>query len=87
MRVINRQNKERQDGQCVHNITLWRAHLTIVAMKSNNYYIFQACICIFALVIQHANRIFSEPYYINTLSPVATLALPYFSRYLTNGRF
>jgi hypothetical protein len=87
MKVTSRQNKETQDRQCMYDVTMWRALLTIVAVKINNNYIFQASVCIFALVIQHANCTFSAPYYISTLSPVATLALPYFSHYLTNGRF
>jgi hypothetical protein len=40
------------------------------------------CVCILALVIQHAKCIFSMQ---NVLSPVACLALPHFSHYLING--
>jgi hypothetical protein len=36
------------------------------------------CVCVLALVIRHAKRIFSAPFYI-VLPSVACLALPYFS--------
>jgi hypothetical protein len=41
-----------------------RAGITIPAMKINKYVISIACICVVTLAIQHANRIFSAPYYI-----------------------
>ena len=42
-----------------------RADITIPAIKINKYVIIIACVCVVTLVIQHANRISSAPYYIS----------------------
>ena len=49
-----------QDRQCTYNVTLRRVSWTIVAQKSNKYYIFCACVC--SLSIQYA-MCMRQPYH------------------------
>jgi hypothetical protein len=70
----------KQDSRCTCNVTLKCVHLTIVAVEEQrilNSVI--VCVCILALVIRHANSIFSTPY------AVTYLALSYFFRIFSKG--
>jgi hypothetical protein len=65
-----------QDSQCMYkrNIEAHSLRETIVAMESNKYYIFWVCVCICALIIQHAECI-----HCIILSSVYSVVVPYFS--------
>ena len=52
--------------------------------KRNQYYIICACVYIFALVIQHANHVFTAPYYIFVCGLSASTIL--FAHYLIKAR-
>jgi hypothetical protein len=55
--------EEDKDRQCTYNVTLGRLRVTVVAVEWQLVLrIFSACII--ALVIRHANRRFSAPYYV-----------------------
>jgi hypothetical protein len=41
-----------------------RVRVTTVTVERNKYYILRKCVCILALVIQHANRIFCASHYV-----------------------
>ena len=55
--------KTEQDRKYTYYVPLRRVRV-IIFFRGNQYYIICACVYIFALVIQHANHVFTAPYYI-----------------------
>jgi len=71
----------KQDRLSTDVVTISSIRVETVAVESNNYEILCERVCILVLVIRHANRNFSVPYYIFTCGlPGCTTFFDIFSK-------